>query len=124
MLQSYIDVVVAGALRESTAFAKMLITTTFGWHGEAPVIAHTPRDSRRKCSDLCVCYCLLRTGDKSIRDDDTATWWVNDRKRPAYTRASDSALAQAAKVDDLLRKHVPTALEKRVAVATSAATNA
>ena len=41
MLQSYVDVVVAGALRESTAFAKMLITTTFGWHGEAPAIAHT-----------------------------------------------------------------------------------
>jgi hypothetical protein len=86
VLQSYVDVMLAGALEDyGEAFARDIVRTTSGWE---------PAKNR-------------------LRGIDSMGWWLDDRARPAYVRASSGAMAKRAEVDAMLEQELGWAVFSR-----------
>ena len=90
-----------GCLTISDKFAAEFIETTKGWH---PAELFNDDES----SDASM-------SDHSESDDLEIGWWVDDREDPLYVRAdTDYLLRHQRKLDNLLKKTIPTKISRRI----------
>lgn len=93
--QSYVDIILRGALSISREFAKDVILSTRGWHAHDLILQETYKDEEK---------------EEEQKESSTAAlsvFWVNDRHNPIYVRADvDYSQTHGHEIDALLEQHL------------------
>lgn len=109
--QSYVDIILRGALTISEEFARSFLDTTYGWHHDYDHNHDNNNDSSTSRNYD------IREQQHCSHNKNTYYVWIDDRHKPLYVRSDiEYSLSMSHHLDKLIKEHQSDALSKRILI--------
>jgi hypothetical protein len=106
--QSYVDIILRGALSISPDFAKDVILSTRGWHAQDDIILLQESENLNQEEKGEEQKESSPSSETTASTTTLTVFWVNDRHDPIYVRADvDYSQTHGHEIDALLQQHRP-----------------